>query len=286
MTHEPLVSILISTYNSAATLEPLLRSAMEQTYGNVEIVVVDNNSKDSTLEIARRFTSKVYTKGPERSAQRNYAAAMSGGEILIVLDSDMALTPRVVEEVVAAFGSNKQELALVIPEESFGVGFWAACKKLERSFYVGVSWMEAARAFRRAAFEEMGGYDEANTGTEDYDLPHRLEEKYGSASIGRIGALIMHNEGRLELIKSCKKKFYYARALDVYVEKDANKHHFSKQASPLRRFGLYFKSPFRLFKNPFIGVGMIYMKICEMSSGMLGYAMRKQSFNMQRNIYK
>lgn len=286
MNTEPLVSILIPTYNSSMTLQPLLESIGQQTYLRWEIIVVDNDSKDDTTEIAKRYTEKVYIKGPERSAQRNYAASMSSGEILIVMDSDMVLTPHVVEEVVAVFETNNQKHALIIPEESFGVGFWSACKKLERSFYVGVSWMEAARAFRRTIFEELGGYDEANTGTEDYDLPHRLEEKYGPESIGRINALIMHNEGRLELINTCKKKFYYARALHVYVEKNANKQFFRKQSSPLMRFSLYFKSPFRLFKNPFIGIGMLYMKICEMSSGALGYAMRKQPFNMQRNIYK
>jgi len=286
MNPEPLVSILIPTYNSGLTLQTLLESIRQQSYVHCEIVVVDNNSKDHTLDIAKGYTDKVYTKGPERSAQRNYAAAMSHGKILIVLDSDMVLTPFVVEEVVTAFGSDSQKRALVIPEESFGTGFWSACKKLERSFYVGVSWMEAARSFRRTTFEEMGGYDEENTGTEDYDLPHRLEEKYGLSSIRRVNALIMHNEGNFELIKSCKKKFYYARALDVYVDRNANKHYFAKQASPLRRFGLYFGSPFRLFKNPFVGVGMIFMKICEMSSGILGYTLRKKSFNMQKNIYK
>lgn len=286
MPPQPLVSMLISTYNSAVTLEPLLKSATGQSYCDIEIVVVDNGSTDSTLEIARRFTNKVYTWGPERSAQRNYAAAMSSGEFLIVLDSDMVMTSHVVEEVVVAFRADSQKLGLVIPEESFGIGFWSACKKLERSFYVGVPWMEAARAFRRVAYEEMGGYDEANTGTEDYDLPHRLEAKYGSESIGRISALIRHNEGRLKLIKTCKKKFYYARALGVYVEKSANKLHFSKQASPIARFGLYFKSPRRLLEDPSVGVGMIYMKLCEMASGMVGYAMRKKALNMQKFIYK
>lgn len=286
MNTEPLVSILIPTYYSSVTLQPLLESIRQQSYVRCETVIVDNNSMDDTVEIANRFTSKVYTKGPERSAQRNYAAAMSSGEILIVLDSDMILTPSVVDEVVVTFGADIKKHALVIPEQSFGKGFWSACKKLERSFYFGVSWMEAARAFRRPAFDEMGGYDEANTGTEDYDLPHRLEEKYGPSSIGRVDAVIMHNEGKLELIKLCKKKFYYGRSLGVYVEKNANKTIFSKQSSPFRRFGLYFKSPFRLFKNPCVGVGMIYMKILEMASGMLGYAMRKKSYNIQKNIYK
>ena len=86
------------------------------------------------------------------------------------IDSDMVLSGDVVSACAAQqyHGTYK---AIVIPEESFGVGFWAQCKKLERSFYIGVDWMEAARFFERRAFEEMGGYNEKNTGTEDYDLP-------------------------------------------------------------------------------------------------------------------
>lgn len=286
MNAEPLVSILIPTYNSGAMLQPLLESIRQQTYGRCEIVVVDNNSKDDTVEIAKRYTDKVYTKGPERSAQRNHAAAMSAGDYLIVLDSDMALTPDVVADVVSVFADDPKKLALIIPEESYGDGFWAACKKLERSFYVGIPWMEAARAFRRSAFFEQDGYDEENTGTEDYDLPHRIEEMHGPSCMGRINSFILHNEGRLELVRSCKKKYYYARALDVYVQKPANKSHFSKQASPLARFRLYFRSPIRLLRNPFVGCGMLFMKVCEMSSGMMGYLMRRRLTNVQDTIYK
>lgn len=286
MNTQPLVSILIPTYNSGAMLEPLLESIKQQVYEQCEIVVVDNNSEDDTVEIAKRYTDKVYTKGPERSAQRNHAAAMSAGDYLIVLDSDMALTPDVVADVVKAFSNDSKKLALVIPEESYGDGFWAACKKMERSFYRGVPWMEAARAFRRSAFFEHNGYDEQNTGTEDYDLPNRIEEMHGPECVGRIDSLILHNEGRLELLRSCKKKYYYGRALDVYVRKPANKSQFRKQASPLARFGLYFRSPTRLFRSPFVGLGMLFMKVCEMSSGMIGYLMRRRLTNIQKTIYK
>jgi len=41
----------------------------------VEIIVVDNNSTDNTVKIAKRFTDKVYNKGPERSTQRNYGVS-------------------------------------------------------------------------------------------------------------------------------------------------------------------------------------------------------------------
>lgn len=286
MNSQPLVSVLIATYNSASTLPALLESVKKQSYGSLEIVVVDNNSRDNTLEIAQRYTDKVYTQGPERSAQRNFAASKASGEFIIVLDSDMLLTEHVVRDVVATFNQQQDLLALVIPEESFGEGFWANCKKLERSFYLGVDWMEAARAFRLYVFNEMQGYDENNTGTEDYDLPHRIEQQYGKHTFGRINALIMHDEGKFDFIRSCKKKFYYAKALEVYVSKPENAAYFSRQANPLYRFGLYFRSPTKLFKHPLLGLGMLFMKICEMSAGMLGYLLRGRKSDMKSSIYK
>jgi probable beta-1,3-galactosyltransferase len=56
----PLVSVIIPTYNSSRTLEKCLKSIKNQTYKNIEIIVVDNNSIDNTKEIAKKYTGKVY----------------------------------------------------------------------------------------------------------------------------------------------------------------------------------------------------------------------------------
>lgn len=282
----PVVSFLISTYNSSRTLEALLNSIKSQGYPFCEIVVVDNNSTDNTLEIAKKYTRHTFTKGPERSAQRNFAAKMSSGDYLVFLDSDMLLSSNIAQEVVDKFSSNDSALGLVIPEESFGNGFWSQCKKLERQFYVGVKWMEAARVFRRSVFFDIGGYDEDNTGTEDYDLPHRIEEMYGVDSISRIESFIQHDEGKLELWRTCKKKLYYARALDVYTAKPENKDYFSAQSNPLKRYGLFLSSPRLLFRKPLLGLGMLFMKSSEMLFGVLGYLLRKSDTNAKDKIYK
>lgn len=56
----PLVSIVIPTFNSSKTLGLCLESVRNQDYDNVEIIVVDNNSSDSTKEIAEKFTPLVF----------------------------------------------------------------------------------------------------------------------------------------------------------------------------------------------------------------------------------
>lgn len=268
---EPLVSVIIPTKNSEKFLEKCLHSVKNQTYKNTEIVVVDNDSSDQTKEIAKKYTDKVFNFGPERSAQRNFGVKNSAGDYLIVLDSDMELSEEVLGDCVKEMQTNDSIVGLIIPEESFGEGFWTRCKKLERSFYVGLDWMEAARFFSRKVFEEMGGYDEKNTGTEDYDLPQRIKERYGQGSVGRTGSFIFHNEGRVNLLKTCQKKFYYAKKLDQYKKISANEKNYKKQSSIARRYMLFLSKPGKLLKNPAVGVGMLFMKTCEFASGGLGY---------------
>jgi glycosyltransferase involved in cell wall biosynthesis len=268
---KPLVSVIVPTFNSAELLEECLLSIQQQSYQPIELIVVDNNSQDNTKDIARRHSSQVYNQGPERSAQRNFGVKKSSGEYLLIIDSDMVLTPQVIESCVCKMMGNRHLKALVIPEESFGEGFWAQCKVLERSFYIGVSWMEASRFFCRKTFKEMGGYDEQNTGTEDFDLPQRIEKRYEKGAINRAEKVILHNEGRFSLFNTCKKKFYYAQMLDSYKTKPANRTNFGKQANILSRFALFFSKPKRLFHNPVYGLGMLVLKFCEFFAGGLGY---------------
>jgi glycosyltransferase involved in cell wall biosynthesis len=268
------VSVIIPTKNSSSTLEKCLLSIKNQSYNNVEIIVVDNNSTDNTKGISRKFTNYVFNYGPERSAQRNHGVLQSSGDYVLIIDSDMQLEENVVLDSVKLM-NDENILGIVIPEESFGIGFWAQCKKLERSFYVGIPWMEAARFFRKDTFTEIHGYDEENTGTEDYDLPQRIQLKYGKNSISHIDSYIMHDEGDISLIRTCKKKFYYAKRLTKYHAISANQENFKKQSSIIQRYFLFFSNPIKLFKNPIIGIGMLFMKTNEFFFGGLGYLLKK-----------
>lgn len=212
------VSVIVPTRNSARTLEACLASVRAQSYGDIELIVVDNHSTDATLEIARRQADRVLAAGPERSAQRNAGARASSGEFLLFVDSDMVLEPAVAEEVFRAFRAQPDIEALVIPERSVGVGFWARCRALEKELYLGDPDVEAARAFRRAAFDAAGGYDEGiHGGGEDWDLPERVIGAGGA--IDRVEAGVLHDEGRLTLRAVLAKKLYYGRTLARYIRK-------------------------------------------------------------------
>ncbi|MEM4655279.1 MAG: glycosyltransferase, partial [Thermosphaera sp.] len=86
---KPLVSVIVTTKNESKNISSFCESIKKQTYNPIELIVVDNNSTDNTTELAKKFTDKVYTQGPERSAQRNFGAEKSSGDFLMVLDADM-----------------------------------------------------------------------------------------------------------------------------------------------------------------------------------------------------
>lgn len=269
---DPLVSVIVPTKNSEKFIRQCLESIKNQTYKNLEIIVVDNNSSDNTKEITRKFTDKVFNCGPERSAQRNFGVKNSGGEYVLVIDSDMELSEKVVEACVEKMSSDERIKGVIIPEESFGKGFWTKCKKLERSFYVGVEWMEAARFFEKDIYLVIGGYDENMVSGEDWDLSQRVE---GKGKISRVDGLIYHNEGHISLSKTIRKKFYYATKLYGYANKNKKSDKFNKQTGMLSRYVLFFSQPKKLFKNPILGLGMLFMKTCEFSFGGIGYFVGK-----------
>lgn len=265
-----MVSVIVTTFNSAGCVESCLRSIRASTYPDIEIILVDNNSLDETKNIATEFCDQLFNIGPERSAQRNFGVKKARGEYVLILDSDMILTPKVVEESVAEMEKSGRK-AVIIPERSIGRSFWAECKSLERSYYVGLDWMEGARFFRRRTFLAIGGYETKNTGTEDFDLPQRIKSKFGEKAVGRVEDCILHNEANLSLIQSCQKKFYYARHLNYYLENPANKAVFKIQASLFQRFKLFFSQPKKLLGQPIVAAGLMVLKTAEFFSGGVGF---------------
>lgn len=93
----PLVSILIPAYNSQASIAETLRSALAQTWLEKEIIVVDDGSRDRTLEIARSFASsnvKVVAQENQGAATaRNKAYSICQGDYIQWLDADDLLSP-------------------------------------------------------------------------------------------------------------------------------------------------------------------------------------------------
>ncbi len=252
---KPLVSVVITTKNSSRTLEKCLNSIKNQTYGNIELIVVDNNSTDNTKEIAKKYTEKVFNKGPERSAQRNFGVEKSKGNYILIHDSDIYFHPDSVKECVEVIEKENCD-AVILPEESVGEGFWTKVKAFERSFYVGNDYIEAARFFNKEVYLKVSGYDEDLYAGEDWDLTARLRDS--GYKIGRIKSFLKHDEGRLNFFGSSGKKRYYSKNFfEIYAKKHPE--YFKKQMSFFNRFPLD-KILEKGLRHPILFLAVVLMK--------------------------
>src|SRR4030042_3033638 len=243
------VSVIIPTYNEEKNIKRLLTSIKKQAHSGVETIIVDDGSRDRTVEIAKKFCKKVYERShAERSVQRNFGAAKARGKYLLFVDADMELSPKVIESCLANLDGYG---ALIVPEKTVGKGFVSSIRKFERRMYMGDPSIEVARFFPKKVFNEFGGYDINLTGTEDYDLPKRVSSKY---KIGWASEYIYHHETGLTLGKQLKKKFYYAQKSAKYVDKHPDL--ISRQGILIIRKA--YISHWREFvKHPFLGIALL-----------------------------
>ena len=118
----------------------------------------------------------------------------------------------------------------------------------------------------------LQGFEEKLISGEDWDLNQRIRIKY---KISRIDSFIKHSEGDLSFVKLFKKKMYYGTKINNYSSKKENSKVFSSQSSIIRRYKLFFSDPKKLFSNPVVGVGMLFMKIMEFGAVGIGYLLKK-----------
>ena len=92
----PLVSILIPCFNAERWIKQAIESALEQSYPNTEVIVIDDGSEDGSLEIIKGFSEKIRWEARSNqggNATRNRLLELSRGEWLQYLDADDYLLP-------------------------------------------------------------------------------------------------------------------------------------------------------------------------------------------------
>lgn len=263
----PLVSVIIPTFNSERFLEKCICSLESQTCEKLEIIVVDDSSTDSTVEIAERYHCRVI-RNPRRgrAEAKNEGIRRSFGEYLVFVDSDMELTPNVISECVDLAENDKLVGGIVIPERSVGNSFWVKVRDFERSFYAG-SVVESARFFRARFVKEVGGFEEGLIFFEESTLPYKIQRR-GHNVFVRVKSVILHYEEDFSLIMWLRKKFYYGKTVQVYGHKYGD--YSRMQTSVWFRFGLFVKSWRRFLSRPELALGVISLKSLEYLAVIMG----------------
>lgn len=174
----PLVSVLMPAYNREKYIAEAIESVLAQTFTDFELIIVDDGSKDRTVEIARRFASdkRVHIYINERNLgqfpNRNRAAQLASGKYLKYVDSDDVAYPHCLQVMVSCMGrfpdaaiglSEPFRKDMILPFQLSPLTAW-------REDLLGSGLFTKAPSstiIRRDAFERCGGFRNSRAATED-----------------------------------------------------------------------------------------------------------------------
>lgn len=182
----PKVSFCIPTLNNEDTIEKCLSSIANQNYPNVEIIVVDGNSKDKTIEIAKKYTNKIFFDSGLLGSARQTGVEKATGEIVALFDSDIIIPHKDwLRNAVECFNYDDRVSTIwpenIAPPDGGPVvrlyfNHWKLVIedriKKRRGLYGGGNAL-----FLRRAIEEIGGVSRSLHWGEDFDWAQKLKDK-------------------------------------------------------------------------------------------------------------
>jgi glycosyltransferase involved in cell wall biosynthesis len=238
----PRVSVVVTCHDLGVFLEEAVQSALTQSFADLEVVVVDDGSRDSATvalldTYLRPRTRVVRMAHGGLSAARNRGLAESRGELLVFLDADDILEPAYVARAVAVLDA-APEIAFVSSWiRAFGAEEWEWRRdRCDLVTLLAECTVNGAAVIRRAAIVQVGGYDDAmREGNEDWDLWIRLARAGFSGTVipevlfryrrrpGSMSRVCMAGDTHLRLVEALANKHaeaYGTHIVEVLALKD------------------------------------------------------------------
>ncbi len=225
---QPLLSVVVCTYNGARTLAEALRALAKQTYTHYEVLVIDDGSTDDIAGIASAFHQVLYHRVDHAglSAARNSGMNLAKGEIIVYTDDDCAPDEdwllRISEAFdderwVAAGGPNLSPPPRTETERCVAAAPGGPCQVLlndeDAEHLPGCNL-----AIRRSALEAIGDFDPVFTAAgDDVDICWRLREAGGKLRYVP-GAMVWHHR-RFTLKAYLKQQIGYGKAEALLMRK-------------------------------------------------------------------
>lgn len=267
MNEEPLVSIIVPTYNSERTLERCLKSIKNQTYKNIELIIVDGISQDKTVEIAKEYGADVHLLTRRgRSRQTNYGMInVSNGKYVYRVDHDVILEPKLVEEAVKKCETEGYDALSIFYSPDPTISFWSKVRKLEKDCYKEDLLHTGPRFFRKDVFESIGGFKENIVFDECYELNNRIRKT--DFKIGIIESQELHIGEPETLGDVFRKQYYYGLTIRDFLHVTSTNTTIS-QLHPFR--WVLIKNWKKFAKNPDLTVGFIVYDVVQYSAALSG----------------
>ena len=226
--HDRMVSVIIPTFNSSTTIKTCLEAIHNQSYKNYEIIVADNYSSDSTIDIAKHLKASVILhsgKPCNPASAKNTGFIHSSGDYILFLDSDEILEKDVLKECVKICERGKVRM-IKIPIFFIGKTFWGKCSAFWRNCHYAAHKRATASNVPRFFIKKLlpsAPFDENLIHGEDWELYRRMK----SMSVKEQYSIspIFHQEP-VSMREIALKNLYYAKIAPLVSEHVAEKTYF------------------------------------------------------------
>jgi glycosyltransferase involved in cell wall biosynthesis len=193
MKKSPKISVIIPTYNRVHLIGKAIKSVLNQTYQDFEIIVVDDGSTDNTEEVVKSFTDiKIHyichKHNRGASAARNTGIKVSRGEYIAFLDSDDEWLPEKLDKQMKRFNNESSEVGVVYTGDYYIDEKDKKVKKVHIPRKEGYIYEEllagnyigtpSALLVKKECFTKAGLFDEDLPACEDYDMWFRIAKYY------------------------------------------------------------------------------------------------------------
>lgn len=191
MGNNPLISVIIATYNRAAYLPFAVDSILNQTYRNLELIIVDDGSADNTQEVLAHLQSdprvrSIRQRNAGQGAATNRGISLARGDYIAFLDDDDAWIPQKLELQVSAMEADKDAAVIYSPLsyiDQTGNPLGAPemplySGSITNQLFISNFIPYGSVLAERKCFEEMGLFNPALVTGLDYDLWLRFSTRY------------------------------------------------------------------------------------------------------------
>jgi len=181
------VSVILLTKNSAATVQKSIESIFQQTRQPDEVVVVDGNSEDATLDIVEKYPVKLVSEqGLGFGHARNLGVKKASGDIVFFIDSDCYAEPDWIKKALPHFDSNPEIVGVTgrtnLWNTESAVARFLACVGGRMNMPKQHKYMKIAPtmnlALRRTVVGEVDGFDPTLIRCEDTDLTYKVSKSH------------------------------------------------------------------------------------------------------------
>jgi glycosyltransferase involved in cell wall biosynthesis len=193
-----LISVCIPTFNNAEYLEESIASALNQDYRNIEIVIVDDGSTDTTKHIVRGITDPriryVYKEHSNTPDTRNRAIKEALGEYILWLDSDDVLLTEVISSYIKIVDARTDviygdlyitDACLNIKKECIYANWQNKNTELLSSLVHADRIPNSSTLIKKSLFDKVGPYDTSFTRAHDYEFWTRAAKQASFKHVGK-----------------------------------------------------------------------------------------------------